>query len=158
MRPGEWFKSKMKSFKDDFDFRLETLILEITEKICARMNEKEINRKRLSELLNVSPPAVTKILDGNSNFTLKTLLSLSDALGMELKIDFVEKTVAAEAACDSQFGISVPLSYETSSRSASTLATTSNEYIVSPTRSSACQTTANQMLTLDSEAEWKKAA
>ena len=97
MRPGEWFKEKLESLKDDFEFRLETLILDLTEKICARMKQKEINRTRLSELLNVSPPAVSKILNGNSNFTLRTLLSLSDALGLDLKIDFVEKNSTSSA-------------------------------------------------------------
>ena len=65
--------------------------MDLTEKICVRMKQKNINRTRLSNLLDVSPPAVTKILNGNSNFTLKTLLSMSDALDLELKIDLVEK-------------------------------------------------------------------
>ena len=62
-----------------------------------------INRAKLANLLNVSPPAVTKILNGNSNFTLKTLISLADALDMELKVDFVEKQVTAEEAADGAF-------------------------------------------------------
>lgn len=97
MKTGEWFKRKLEFFKEDFEFRLETLILDLTEKICDKMQRKNINRTRLSELLNVSPPAVTKILNGTSNFTLKTLLSLADALEFDLKIEFVEKTaVSAE--------------------------------------------------------------
>jgi len=91
MKTGEWFRNKLESLKDGFEFRLETLILDLTEKVCIKMEEKNINRKKLSDLLDVSPPAVTKILNGNSNFTLKTLLSLSDALDLDLRIDFVEK-------------------------------------------------------------------
>jgi transcriptional regulator with XRE-family HTH domain len=91
MKTKNWFKNKLDSFKDDFEFRLETLILELTEKICVRMEQKKISRTILAELLEVTPAAVTKILNGNSNFTLKTLLSLADALETEIKIDFKEK-------------------------------------------------------------------
>jgi transcriptional regulator with XRE-family HTH domain len=93
MNTKNWFKNKLESFKDDFEFRLETLILELTEKICKRMNEKKINRTHFAERLNITPPAVTKILNGNSNFTLKTLLSIADALELNLKIRFEEKEI-----------------------------------------------------------------
>ena len=59
------------------------------------MKQKGMNRVKLAQSLNVSPPAVTKILNGTSNFTLKTLLSLADALDFNLKIDFEDKTVSA---------------------------------------------------------------
>ena len=95
MNTQEWFKNKLESFKEDFEFRLETLILEITEKISQRMKQKKINRTDLAALLEVSRPAVTKILDGNPNFTLRKLLSLADALDLELKIDFNEKSLVA---------------------------------------------------------------
>jgi len=93
MSPGDWLKNKLNLFKDDFDFRVETLILNLTERICQRMKQKNINRTELSNLLYVSPPAVTKILNGNSNFTLKTLLSLADALEQDLVINFIDKEV-----------------------------------------------------------------
>jgi transcriptional regulator with XRE-family HTH domain len=95
METEKWFKGMIESFKEDLDFRLETVILDLTEKISKRMKEKGINRTKLAELLKVSPPAVTKILNGNSNFTLKTLLSLADALELELKIDFRQKGIVA---------------------------------------------------------------
>ena len=95
MAKTSWLKNKLTLFKDDFEFRLETLIIDLTERICFKMKEKEINRIDLAGLLNVSPPAVTKILNGSSNFTLKTLLSLSDALGQDIEISFVDKEVAS---------------------------------------------------------------
>jgi transcriptional regulator with XRE-family HTH domain len=91
MESESWFKEKLEAFKDDFDFRLETLIYNITEEISIRLEEKKIKRKKFADLLNVSPPAVTKILNGTSNFTLKTLLSLADALDFNLKVEFEDK-------------------------------------------------------------------
>ena len=105
MKKNTWFKSKLEKFKDDFDFRLETLILKITESIAKRIKEKSLKRSDLANLLKVSPPAVTKILNGNSNFTLKTLLAISDALDLDLQIEFKEKIVQR---CEIR---SVPLSY-----------------------------------------------
>ena len=97
MKTEKWFKDMLKSFEKDFDFRLETIILDITENISKRMKEKNINRTKLSRLLNVSPAAVTKILNGNSNFTLKTLLSLVDALELDLNVSFKEKATVVDS-------------------------------------------------------------
>lgn len=98
MIENNWFKKMLDSMEDDFDFRLESKILEITETICERMKDKDISRTRLSELLSISKPGVTKILNGSSNFTLKTLLSISNALDLELNVQFKEKESIAEAA------------------------------------------------------------
>lgn len=91
MKTEEWFRKTLETFEEDREFRLETIILNLTEKICQKMRQKKINRTKLAELLGVSPAAVTKILNGNSNFTLKTLVSLSDALGLDLQINFIER-------------------------------------------------------------------
>ncbi len=90
----KWFSELLESFKDDFDFRLEGLIFDLTEHICKTMKDKNIKRKQLAEALKVSPAAVSKILNGNSNFTIRTLLSLADALKTELKIEFKEKGIS----------------------------------------------------------------
>ncbi|MBW1726614.1 MAG: helix-turn-helix transcriptional regulator [Deltaproteobacteria bacterium] len=90
---NNWIKEKLELYKDDFEFRLESLILDITENISEKMLKRNINRTKLAEKLNVSRPAVSKILNGNSNFTLKTLLSLSDALSLDLKVKFKEREV-----------------------------------------------------------------
>jgi len=100
MKIKSWFREKLESYKDDFEFRLESLILNLTENICIKMKQKNVNRTELADLLNVSPPAVTKILNGNSNFTLKTLLSLADALEQNLEINFVEKEAAYISVAD----------------------------------------------------------
>jgi len=97
MSTEKWFKDLLESFEDDFDFRLEKIILNITEQICKKMKEKNINRSRLAEILNVSPAAVTKILNGNSNFTLRTLLSLSDALDSELTVQLRDNICEADS-------------------------------------------------------------
>lgn len=98
MKSKTWLETKLEQFEDDFDFRMESIIMDITERICEKLEQKNITRAKFADLLSVSPPAVTKILNGNSNFTLKTLLSISDALDLELNIQFKEKEPIAEAA------------------------------------------------------------
>jgi len=88
METGKWFKKLLESFETDLEFRLERIILDLTESISKRMKERNMSRTQLARVLKVSPPAVTKILNGTSNFTLKTLLSLADALDMDLHIRF----------------------------------------------------------------------
>jgi len=43
----------------------------------------------------VTPAAVSKILNGNPNFTLSTLLAMADALKMELSIELKRKEISS---------------------------------------------------------------
>jgi transcriptional regulator with XRE-family HTH domain len=104
MKPANWFSELMNSARKTFTFRLESVILEITEQVVRAMEKKEISRTNLAELLNVSPPAVSKILNGTSNFTVKTLLSLADALDLELHVTLREKKLTAAKPARFDFG------------------------------------------------------
>lgn len=86
-----WFEDTLTSLQDDVEFRLESLILQITEQISAAMEKQRINRSELAKILGVSPPAITKILNGSANFTLRTLLSLADALNLNLVVKYRER-------------------------------------------------------------------
>ena len=66
MGAKSWLQNKVESFKDDFDFRLESLIYNITEKISVRLKQRSITRSQFADILHISPPAVTKLLNGNN--------------------------------------------------------------------------------------------
>lgn len=91
MKTQQWYKNLVDRIKDTIEYRFESLLLDITENICRKMKEKNINRSKLSQKMNISKPAVTRMLDGNPNFTLKRLLSVADALDLELHVNFREK-------------------------------------------------------------------
>jgi len=91
MDTEKWFNDKLSALKDDADFRLETIILDLTEQISERMKEKSMTRAKLAEVLGVTPAAVTKLLNGNPNFTLKTLLKVADALELEFNVSVKAK-------------------------------------------------------------------
>ena len=82
------YESLLEEFEDDIDFKVEVKILEITEQICEAMTEKGINRSDLSKLLETSKSAITKMLNGSTNFTLKRLVKIASALNTEVNISF----------------------------------------------------------------------
>ena len=84
------FKKLLEEFENDLDYKIEYKILEITEQICRMMDENDINRADLSRRLETSKSAVTKMLDGHTNFSLKRLIKIASALEKEVDIRFVE--------------------------------------------------------------------
>jgi len=87
MREAKWFQEMLDKYRDDFEFRLEELILDFTEKIVQKMHEQDISRAELARRLGVSRAFVTKLLNGNPNLTIKTMMSIADVLGCDLNID-----------------------------------------------------------------------
>ena len=84
-----WYKTLLDKYKNDPEYIAEGKILDITEKIVARMEELCINRADLAARLNVSKAYITKLLRGDVNFTLKSLIALSAALEADIAIDFI---------------------------------------------------------------------
>ena len=91
MNNSNWARKTLSAFKDDLDFRFECIIIDVTEKMATIMAKRRLKRKDVASKMGISAPAVTRILSGNANFTLRTLLSIADALGRELQIDFRTK-------------------------------------------------------------------
>jgi transcriptional regulator with XRE-family HTH domain len=62
------------------------LELEFTEELCRVMEEQRVSRAELARRVGTSPAYITKILRGNTNFTLATMSKLAGALGMEVRL------------------------------------------------------------------------
>jgi len=91
------FKKIFDEIKDTFEYRLETLSLEITEKILEIMENKGMNRNDLAKKMGVSRASVTQFLNEGSNITIKRLLRISDALDCDIDIQIVEKAGSRNA-------------------------------------------------------------
>ncbi|GBD99037.1 helix-turn-helix protein [bacterium BMS3Abin07] len=96
MRKTGWFQDLLDKYKDDLEFRMEVVILDFTEKIVRKMEEKDISRAELARRLNVSKAFVTKMLNGNPNLTIKTMMSVADALECDLNLDIYPKGFKAK--------------------------------------------------------------
>lgn len=87
MKAYGWFKKELERARDTFDYKLESLELDVTERILQIMEEKGVSRSELAERLGVSKAAVSKLFNNGSNMTLKRLLAIAEALGQELRVN-----------------------------------------------------------------------
>lgn len=65
---------------------VEGAILDFTEDLCRVMDEKGVSRAELARRIGSSPAYITKILRGNSNFTLASMVRVARALDHEVHI------------------------------------------------------------------------
>jgi transcriptional regulator with XRE-family HTH domain len=80
---AERVKALVASARHGHRYKVESSILEFTEQIVARMEQKEISPKSLAERMGVKPSYVSKILRGTSNFTLDSMIKICSAVGAE---------------------------------------------------------------------------
>ncbi len=65
---------------------MESAMLEFTEGLVGQMERRGITRAELARRIGHSPAYVTKILRGTTNFTLETMIRVSQAVGCDLRI------------------------------------------------------------------------
>lgn len=94
VNPEQWMTEHLEKDEDTLEFKLEEVIVDFTEEICRLMEEEGIDRSELAERLGVSRAFITKILNGNPNLTLKTMMKLSMALNREFNIKMPPKGFA----------------------------------------------------------------
>lgn len=89
---------KKKSFKELFDqekkrdrYWVASMILDFTEGLHKTMEANGITRSDLARRLGVSPAYVTKVLRGNVNFTVDSMVRLVRAAGGEVSIHIAPK-------------------------------------------------------------------
>jgi transcriptional regulator with XRE-family HTH domain len=89
---------KKKSFKELFDqakgrdtYWVTSLILDFTEELHKMMEANGVSRSELARRLGVSPAYITKVLRGNVNFTLDSMVRLVRAAGGEVSLHFAPK-------------------------------------------------------------------
>lgn len=87
----EWLKEKIKKYENDTEFLSEQLIIDFSELVVMKMQEQKLKRVDLAERLNVSKSFITKILNGNPNMTVKTMVSIANVLNCNLWVDLYPK-------------------------------------------------------------------
>jgi plasmid maintenance system antidote protein VapI len=63
------------------DYWHEIPVVEFTEDLWRLMEEKKVSRAELARRIGTSRAYITKLLGGNANFTLMTMVKLAMALG-----------------------------------------------------------------------------
>jgi transcriptional regulator with XRE-family HTH domain len=80
----ESFSELFRKAEQSPEFWVETAIIDFTEELTRAMQRGGVSRADLARRLKTSPAYVTKVLRGEANFTMKTMVRLAQALGCEL--------------------------------------------------------------------------
>lgn len=107
MRHYGWFKDAHEEVKDTFEYKLEWLELNITQKILDLMEIKNITRSDLAEKLNVSKASISKLLNQGSNITVKRLLKIAEVLEYDLTVDLQERRVSTEYIVPNKYHVAI---------------------------------------------------
>jgi len=75
----------MDDIRDTWEYAFTAKVADIAIRISQRVQELGITRAELARRMDMSRPTVTQMLDGNNNFTVKTLAKLAKALGMSIE-------------------------------------------------------------------------
>lgn len=80
------FRELFEGARQHEDYWTEGIVLEFTEEISRLMKERNISSKVLAERIGRSPAYVTKVLRGNANLTIGTMVMLARALEAEVRL------------------------------------------------------------------------
>ena len=103
-RPGavgdliERFRRDAERARNTPEYELEWLLLDIHEALWAAMQARGVSRSELAERLGTSRAYITKLLEGQENMTLKTLVRVANALEMKVSTKFIPRERAARPA------------------------------------------------------------
>jgi len=118
MNTSSWADEELKGLARDPDYELEKLLLDVNEAIVERMHTLALRKVDLAKMLGVSRAWVTKLLNGNENVTLATLVRVANVLGVQVAIDLVSYEVlngSVEEPSQDEFdyevseGVQIPL-------------------------------------------------
>ncbi len=85
------FEELFREAEKSLTYWVEGAILDFTEELCREMESQGVSRAELARRIGSSPAYVTKILRGNSNFTLSSMVRISRALDREVRIHLAPK-------------------------------------------------------------------
>ncbi len=79
-------KDRLRKIRKTHEYRLEKVKLEFVQGITRVMALKEINNAELARRLDTTPAYVTKVMRGDTNFTLDSLVKITHALDSRVHI------------------------------------------------------------------------
>lgn len=77
------------------DYWREAAVIQFTEGLCRRMEEKKISKAELARRMGTSRAYVTRLLGGEANFTLGTMVKLALAVDGSLEVRIADKGVVS---------------------------------------------------------------
>lgn len=115
MEYGSRYESAFKGAVKSPEYWLEDVQISFLDAILKAMETKRVTRKELAERLGKSQAYVSRTLNaGALNFTVKTMVNLSLALGLKLSLELedLSPTEAANWKSQQNAGTSAPVSWD----------------------------------------------
>jgi len=103
MTNSAWASSRLNYFRHDPAFETELAILDLTDLIVERMSALGANKADVARALGVSKAYVTKLLAGNHNMTIATLIRVANILGVRVTFNFLPRHVAELLESDGEY-------------------------------------------------------
>ncbi|HKI03633.1 MAG TPA: helix-turn-helix transcriptional regulator [Thermoanaerobaculia bacterium] len=72
-------------------YRHEVAVVEFTEDLCRLMDEQKVTRAELARRMGTSRAYITRLLGGNANYTLATMVKLATALEGALHVHIADQ-------------------------------------------------------------------
>jgi transcriptional regulator with XRE-family HTH domain len=91
MKTKRTIKELFNSARQSLGYAVEGVIIDFTEQVIARLDALQINRVKFAEKIESSPAYVTKLLRGDTNFTLESMVKVARALDSEIRVELVPK-------------------------------------------------------------------
>ncbi len=88
---GERFADLVERIQAGEAYPREAARHEISEQIFKKMRRGKVGKAELARRLGTSRSYVTRMLQGNGNFTLDKMADIARALGCEFELRFVER-------------------------------------------------------------------
>lgn len=79
-------KDRLKKIRKTHAYRLEKAKLEFVRGVTRVMRHKGISNAELARRMKTSPSYITKVMRGDENFTMESLVKITDAVGGTLHI------------------------------------------------------------------------
>jgi transcriptional regulator with XRE-family HTH domain len=80
-------KAKAQAARQTPAYHAEGASIRFTEELIVRMKSRGLTRTALAEKLGTSPAYITKILRGDTNFTLESIARIAQALDCEINFE-----------------------------------------------------------------------
>jgi transcriptional regulator with XRE-family HTH domain len=80
------FQEMQEEVRSSFEYHLEGFRYDLTEQIAVALKHSGLTKTQFAEKLGVSKGRITQLLDGSNNFTLETLVRISEVLKTEMRL------------------------------------------------------------------------
>jgi len=81
----EEIQAALKAARETHEYRAEGASIEFTNAMLTRMRQVGVSRSKLAAKIRVNPAYISKILRGDTNFSLETMVKIANALESDFR-------------------------------------------------------------------------